>query len=90
MKNEELNSLISDSIESGDIISWDILEYLRFKQNWMVQSHYDREDIEEIFDLKFESDDEWQNFTCFACDGFDTVKEVTMNAIVECWKQRIN
>jgi hypothetical protein len=51
----------------------------------MVQSHYDRDDIERLFDIKFNSDEDWLDFTVFACDSFDNCKEVIMSTIVDCY-----
>ena len=65
---------------------WDILVYLRENRNWMVQSHYDRDDIERLFDIKFNSDEDWLDFTVFACDSFDNCKEVIMSTIVSCYE----
>jgi len=67
---------------------WEILEYLRYERNWMVQSHYSREDIEKYFGhllrggRGFQNDDEWAEFCEFACDYFDNVKEGLMRVIV--------
>jgi len=66
---------------------WDILMYLRIERNWMVQSHYCRSDIEEMYEITF-TDDKWEEFTNFACDLFDNVKKEMMDDIVECWLER--
>ena len=67
--------------------NWDILTYLREERNWMVQSHYTREDIAEYFNKTF-TDDEWSEFCEFACDSFDIVKEEIMVAIVEGFRKK--
>jgi len=36
--------------------NWDILTYLREERNWMVQSHYQRNDIAENFNKTFNED----------------------------------
>lgn len=61
---------------------WEILTYLREERNWMVQSHYSREDIAEYFNKTF-TDDEWCEFCEFACDCFDNVKKEIMDTIVD-------
>jgi hypothetical protein len=63
---------------------WDILTYLRLNRNWMVQSHYSRRDIESIYEIKF-TDLEWEDFTDFACDKFDYMKENNMDLIIDFW-----
>lgn len=66
--------------------NWDILKYLRLKREWMVQSHYTREDISRNFGKDF-SDEEWENFCGIACDSFDNVKVEIMTAIIELWDE---
>ena len=66
--------------------NWDILTYLRLKREWMVQSHYTREDISRNFDKDF-SDEEWEAFCEIACDSFDNVKVEIMTAIIELWDE---
>jgi hypothetical protein len=61
-----------------DLKDWDILTYLRLQRNWMVLSHYSREDIERDFGHKFADDEEWADFTAFACNIFDNVKHDLM------------
>ena len=73
-----------------ELKNWDILTYLRLKRNWMVQSHYSREDIERDFGLKFKNDLEWEEFTDFACDEFDNVKHDLMYATVEAFENNTN
>ncbi len=67
---------------------WDILTYLRINRNWMVQSHYSREDIESMYGLTL-SDDDWCSFTEHACDAFDYVKEDVMDLIVETFEEKL-
>ena len=63
-----------------EMSNWDILTYLRTERNWMVQTHYLRQQI----DCEF-TDAEWVDFTNFACDSFDYVKKEIMDTIVELW-----
>lgn len=62
---------------------WDILVYLREARQWMVQSHYTREDIESMYDYQFINDGEWADFCSHACDSFDLFKKEIMDAIFE-------
>ncbi len=73
-------------MEIKEMSNWEILTYLRLERNWMVQSHYSREDIEELYELKF-TDDEWSEFTEFACDSFENFSEGIMSSIIECWNE---
>lgn len=66
--------------------NWDILKYLRLKREWMVQSHYTREDISHNFGKDF-SDEEWETFCEIACDSFDNIKVEIMTAIIELWDE---
>lgn len=66
--------------------NWDILTYLRLKREWMVQSHFTREDISRNFGKDF-SDEEWEDFCVIACDAFDNVKVEIMAAIIELWDE---
>ncbi len=70
-----------------EMSNWDILTYLRIEQNWMVQSHYEKGDIEDMGELEF-TVEEWEDFTDFACNCFDHVKSETMYAIIEEWKNK--
>jgi len=67
------------------IDDWTLLTYLRDNRNWMVQSHYAREDIEHMLGIKF-TKSEWYSFTSFACDSFEYCKSDIMDAILDCWK----
>lgn len=64
---------------------WEILTYLRLERKWMVQSHYIKSDIEDMIGEELE-DDDWENFTEYACDAFDNVKEDIMISIIDCAK----
>jgi len=66
------------------IDDWTLLTYLRDNRNWMVQSHYAREDIEHMLGSKF-TKSEWYSFTSFACDKFDFCKCQLMYQILICW-----
>lgn len=63
---------------------WDILEYLRYSRNWMVQSHYSREDLESMYDIQF-TDDMWEDFVHHSCKSFGFIKECDMDAIMSNW-----
>ena len=68
------------------IPNWDLLTYLRENRNWMVQSHCDRDEIEEMNGKKF-TDSEWYYFTRFACDRFDNIRFEDMNGIIYAWQE---
>ena len=78
MTNDELKVL-------KKIKNWTLLTYLRENRNWMVQSHFNRKDIEHIRGSKF-TNSEWSNFTSFACDSCEYCKSDIMDAILYCWK----
>jgi len=75
--------------EIEDLKDWDILKYLRLQRNWMVQSHYSREDIERDFSHKFADDVEWADFTDFACNSFDNAKYDLMNTMIREFEETI-
>lgn len=72
----------------SEMEDWEILTYLRENRKWMVQSHYDKADIVKIFNVKFKDDDEWNEFTEFACDQFDYCKNGIMYSIIDEWNDR--
>jgi hypothetical protein len=62
---------------------WEILTYLRQNREWMVQSHYSKHDIENMYGITFDSEEDWIEFTNRACESFDYVKHDLMSVIVD-------
>ena len=68
---------------------WDILMYLRTEREWMVQSHYAKEDIEHLMRRDFKDAQEWKEFTYHACNEFDRIKESAMIHIINSYLAEI-
>ena len=84
IENSEIKTYETDIEKMRD---WDILDYLRYDRNWMVQSHYSREDIEGMYGITF-TDNLWYHFCKFSCKCFDYIKESDMNAIIDNWNPK--
>ena len=62
---------------------WEILEYLRQDRQWMVLSSYTRNDYLTNFDISFETDEQWIEFTEEMCDKWSEIQYDTVEVILE-------